>query len=173
MPVLDEDTVNLLEYRQLCNHPKYAKIWNQSFTNKMGHLCQVVGKGIDGEVQRIKGTDTFFMVDYEDIPRNQRKEITYTSVVCTVLPQKEDPNCTRITICGNLFYYPVDMGTPTASLELFKLIINSVLSKRGTQYATFDIKNIYLGTLLNQTEYVKIRLANIPQEFIEEYDLET
>ena len=77
-------------------------------------------------------------------------------MTCTVLPPKEDLNCTRITIGGNHICYPGDMGTPTASLELFKLIINSILSKRGVLYATFDIKKFYLGTPLNQPEYVKI-----------------
>ena len=65
---------------------------------------------------------------YNDIPKERRKEITYTSVVCEVRPQKDDPNRTRITIGGNPICYLIDVGTKTASLELFKLVINSVLS---------------------------------------------
>ena len=33
-------------------------------------------------------------------------------------------------------------------------------------------KKIYLGTPLNRPKYVKIRLSDIPQEFIDKYDLE-
>ena len=64
------------------------------------------------------------------------------------------------------------MGTPTAYLYLFKLIINNVLSQRGSRYATFDIKDSYLGTPLNQPKYVKIKLSDIAQEFIYNYDLD-
>ena len=81
MPALNEYTGKLLGYRQLRNHPKYVKIWNQLFTNEMGRLCQCVGQGLYGDGQHTKGTDTFFVINYKNIPRDQRKEITYTSVV--------------------------------------------------------------------------------------------
>ena len=84
-------------------------------------------------------------------------------MVCTVRPQKEDPNLTHITIGGNCICYPGDVGTPMDSLEVFKIIVNSVLSQGGSRYAKFDIKNFYLGTPLNQPEYVKIRLSAISQ----------
>ena len=94
----------------------------------MGRLCLGVGKGPNGSGQRIEGADTFFVIDYENIPHDRRKDITYTFVLCTVRPQKEDHNCTCITICGNHICYPGDVGTPKASLELFKLIVSSVIS---------------------------------------------
>lgn len=53
----------------------------------------------------MEGTKTFFVIRYEDILKNQRKQVTYTKVVCEVRPQKEDPNCTRITIGGNQICY--------------------------------------------------------------------
>ena len=71
MPFLDEDTGRLLEYHRLRNHPKYANIWNHSFTNEMGRLCQGVGQGPDGCGQRIEGTDTLFVIDYENIPHDR------------------------------------------------------------------------------------------------------
>ena len=94
-------------------------------------------------------------------------------MVCTVRPKKEHLNFTRITIGGNCIFYPVDVVTPTFSLEIFKLIVNSVLSRWVARYATFDIRKIYLGTPLNRPEYFKIRLSDIPQEFIDDYNLET
>ena len=60
------------------------------------------------------------------------------------------------------------MGTATASLEIFKLVVNSVLSRQGARYATFEINNLYLRIPLDRPEYVKIRLSEIPQEFIDE-----
>ena len=86
-------------------------------------------------------------------------------------PQKADPNHTSITIGGSRICYPGDVRTPTASLELFKLILNSVLSCKGARFACFDISNFYLGTPMDRPEYVKIKITDIPKEFIEEYNL--
>jgi hypothetical protein len=61
-------------------------------------------------------------------------------VICEVRPEKEDPNCTQITIGGSRICYPGDVGTNTASLELVKILLNSVLSRKGTWFSTIDLK---------------------------------
>eukprot|EP00804_Cyclotella_cryptica_P027782 CCRYP_009193-RA/>CCRYP_009193-RA protein AED:0.35 eAED:0.35 QI:0/0/0/1/0/0/2/0/335 len=124
-----------------------------------------------GTNQRIQGTDTFYVIDYIGIPFDRCSEITYSKVVCTVCPEKSDPDCTRITIGGNCICYPGDVGTKTPPLELMKLMINSVLSRRNAKCCTFNISNFYLGTPLDRPEYVRICIGDIPQEFIDEYDL--
>ena len=40
MIILDKTSGQLLEYRQLCKHPKFAHIWNISYANKLGQLYQ-------------------------------------------------------------------------------------------------------------------------------------
>jgi hypothetical protein len=77
----------------------------------------------------------------------------------------------RITIGSNNIAYPGDVGTPKGSIELVKLLIKSVLSQRNTRLTTMDLKNFYLNTLLDQPEYVRIKLADIPQELINKYKL--
>ena len=103
--------------------------------------------------------------------KDKVKEICYKSVVYEVKPGKKDPNRTRITICGTNVCYPRDVGTNTASLELFKLMINSILSRAGAKYVCFDIENFYFSTPLDKPEYVKIQLSKMLQEYIDEYDL--
>ena len=93
--------------------------------------------------------------------------------MCEVSLGEKDPNRTRIRICGTNVCYLGDVGTNTASLELFKLMINSVLSRRGAKYVCFDIENFYLITPLGRPAYVKIQLSKIPEEFIKEYNLAT
>ena len=92
-------------------------------------------------------------------------------MVCKVCPEKSDPNRTRITIGGNCITFPGDVGTPTASLELAKIVFNSVLSRLGTKFTTFDIYNFYLQTPLDRPEYARIKLSEIPEEFTLEYNL--
>ena len=61
-------------------------------------------------------------------------------VVWEVKPHKEYPNWTRITVAGSQICYPRDVGTPTGTLDLVKLIINSVLSCRNARFVCFDLK---------------------------------
>ena len=92
-------------------------------------------------------------------------------VVCEVRPDKDNPDHTRITIGGNRICYPGDVGTNTASLELFKLLLNSVLSCKGMRFSSINLKNLYLNTPIPDPEYVRIKIRNIPIEFMEEYKL--
>jgi hypothetical protein len=98
-------------------------------------------------------------------------EICHTMVVCEVRPGKDDPDRTRITIGGNRICYPGDVGTNTAFLELFTLLINSVLSRKDARFSSIDLENFYLDTPMPDLEYVHIKITGIPAEFIEEYKL--
>ena len=52
-----------------------------------------------------------------------------------------------------------------------KLLLNSVLLRKGATFVTFDIRNFYLQTPLDRPEYVRIKLADIPLDFVDEYKL--
>ena len=172
-PVTDEDTGAALEYRQLKRHPKLAPIWSNSYSNEMGRLCQGVGNGDKGPSnQRVKGNDTFRVTRHADIPKDRRKKIAHVRVVCEVRPNKADPNRVRITVAGNRICYPSDVGTSTTSLDLVKLMLNSVVSRPGAKFACFDAANFYLQTPeMDRYEYVRIKYDDIPQEFRDEYGL--
>ena len=172
MPVLDKETGKTLEFRQLRNHPKYKEIWNTSYCNELGRLCQGVGHGTARpHQQRVKGTNTFRVIRYEDIPVHKQRDICHTRVVCKVLPSKDDPKRMRITVNGGDIYYNGDVSAPTGSLELVKLMINSVLSLPGAKCACFDVKNFYLDMPLEEPDYVRVKLTDIPQELLDEYNL--
>ena len=82
----------------------------------MGKLCQGVGIGGNGLRKIVEVTDTFYVIKFEDIPKDRLNEIFYTSVVCEVIPGKKDPNRTQTTICGTNVCYPGYVGTKTDSL---------------------------------------------------------
>jgi hypothetical protein len=162
----------MLEHRQLRTHPDYKSVWDKSYANELGRLCQGIGTNNTNPTgKRIDGTNTFRPIAYTDIPSDRRQDVTYSRVVCEVRPHKDDPNRTRITIGGNRICYPGDTGTRTGSLELVKLQINNVLSTTNARFASFDISNFYLGTPLDRPEYVRIKFSDIPTEFKDEYRL--
>ena len=121
--------------------------------------------------QIVKGTGTFKVICFNNIPFEKRNAICNTRVVCEYRPENDDPSRTRITIAGGHILVTFDVSTPTVSLELVKQMINSVLSRQNARFAAFDIKKIYLDTPMEKLEYVRVNLEDIPQEFIEEYQL--
>ena len=128
MPVLDEETRQSLEYIQLRTYTKYQFLeW--IVLGKTWPILPRLRQGIDGtNNQHVKGTETFKVIYYADIPVEMGKETTYTKVVCKVRPNIYNPDRTRITIGVNRSYYPppTSNGTATGFLELVKLIINRI-----------------------------------------------
>jgi len=120
---------------------------------------------------RIKGTNTIVFTKEEEIPKERQKYCTYGKFVCDVKPTKAEPNRTRLTVGGDRINYPNDCRTPTADMLLVKLLFNSVISTKGAKFMTGDIKNFYLNTPLTRYEYVRLKLSDIPEEVIQEYNL--
>jgi hypothetical protein len=75
--VLDDETGNLLEYRHLMKHPKYKDTWLKSFGTEIHRL--------------VTTTETIFFKRKDEIPHDQRKDITCGRVVCTYRSEKKDP----------------------------------------------------------------------------------
>ncbi len=68
LAVLNGDTGKLLEHCQLCKVPCYKTVWDRSYANKLGRLCQGVGTWDKAGGKRVAGTNTFHLIAYADIP---------------------------------------------------------------------------------------------------------
>ena len=99
------------------------------------------------------------------------KDVTNIWFVCLVRTEKKVPNCTDATMGGKLINYPEDVGTNTATLLLIKIFLNSVISTLGAYFKNINLAIFYLMTPLKQPEFTKIKLSNIPEEIIQEYNL--
>jgi hypothetical protein len=100
MPVFDETTGKMLEYRHLINHPdpKVRKQWQISSANEFGRTMEGVGKNRPEE-DRIKGTDTIHLIKKCNIPKG--KKITYARFVSEIRLQKAEIHRTRLTAGGD------------------------------------------------------------------------
>jgi hypothetical protein len=136
LAVLDKESGQLLKHCQLCQDPCYKEVLDQSYSNELGQHCQGIGTGDKAGCKWVAEINTFHLTWYSNIPHHKCKEIIYTKVVCEIREGKEDKNCTRITVGGNLIFYPGDAGTNTALLELIKLMLNSVILHKGAQFST-------------------------------------
>ena len=163
--VMDDETGELLEYRQLIKHNKFKRVWGTAFGNEIGRLAQ-------GIPERVEGTNTFFFIDQSAIPKDRTKDVTYARICCNVRPEKiNEPNRCRITVGGDRINYPYEVATPTADLLTVKLLLNSVISTEGAKFCSVDIKNFYLCTPLKRFEYVRMHLSDFPEDVIEHYKL--
>ena len=98
------------------------------------------------------------------------KDVTYGQFVCNERPKKAKVNRTRFTVGGDKVNYPVAVSTPTAEMLVAKILFNSVISTKNSKFMTIDISNFYLNSPL-RPEFVKIKINDIPEEFIKEYKL--
>ena len=92
--------------------------------------------------------------------------------MCIVQPEKANTNCTQFTVGGDRINYPGKVATPTADMLVANILFNSVVSTKGAKFMTLDISNFYLMTPLKRPEYICMKLADIPQEVIDEYNLQ-
>ncbi len=77
LAVLDKKSGQLLKHRQLHGDPCYKEVWDRSYSNELGQLCQGIGTGDKAGGKWIAGTNTFHLTRYSDIPYHKRKEIIY------------------------------------------------------------------------------------------------
>ena len=163
--IYDKETKTYLNYRQLISHPKYKQTWTKSAANEFGRLAQGLKDG------RVKGTSTIKFIKKDQVPANRKKDVTYGSFNCDYRPGKEEEERTRLTRGGDRINYPDDCGTPTADMTLFKIHVNSILSTPGAKCLTMDIKDFYLNSPMKRPEYMKLKITDIPEEIIQEYNL--
>jgi len=159
--VLDKDTGELLEMRHLLVNPKYKDVWGKSHTTELGRLAQ----GIPGISE---GTNTIVFITRDEIPMNRLKNVTYGRICANYRPKKADPNRSRLTVRLNV---PGDCGTPIVDMVTVKLHLNSVILTKGTHYCTIDLKDFYLMTPMTRQEYMRMKIKDLPEEFVTMYNL--
>ncbi len=71
---------------------------------------------------------------------------------------------------GDRINYPEDVGTPTADMTLVKILLNSVISTKDARCVTLDIKDFNLNMPMKRNKYMRLKLADIPEEIMEEYN---
>ena len=119
-----------------------------------------------------KGTDSFMILRPEQVPLipNDRV-VTYANIFVDYRPQKDDPNCVRITARSDLIIYPGELTTIIADITTSKILCNCVLSTNNVKYICLDINFFYLCAPMSRYEYMKIPITILPQDVKEEYNL--
>jgi hypothetical protein len=143
--ILVKDTGDLLEHCHHIKHQKYRNTWSQSFGKEIRHLATT--------------TETIFFISKHKIPKDHQGKVRYGRIECDVHDGKKDNHHTRLTMGGNLIYYPGDCGTPMADLFTVKILLTTEQHHFDTKCKNHD--NQYQGFLL---EYIYGMLRIFPHE---------
>ncbi len=162
---MDANTGKLFNYRQLMRSAKHKQAWSLSSANKFEQLANGIGGRINNP------TNTIELICQHEVPTERMKDVTYRQFVCTVQPEKAEPNQMHFTVGGDRINYPGKVATPTTEMLVAKMLFNSVISTKGARFMTMNISNFYLMTPLHHPEFIHVKLSNIPNEVIEEYKL--
>eukprot|EP00804_Cyclotella_cryptica_P024856 CCRYP_020557-RA/>CCRYP_020557-RA protein AED:0.45 eAED:0.45 QI:0/0/0/1/0/0/3/0/298 len=138
-----------------------SRLFPTDFLNAI--LNKDTAQGIPGIVQ---GTNTIVFIAKDDIPIDRRRDVTYGRICANFRPEKDDPHRVRLTVGGNRIHFPGDCRTPTADMLTTKILLNSIISTQGARFMTIDIKDFYLNTPMARPEFMRLKLADIPKDFI-------
>ena len=56
-------------------------------------------------------------------------------------------------------------------MTLFKIHVNSIISTPGARCIIVDIKDFYLNTPMKRPEFMRLKITDIPNEIIDDYNL--
>jgi hypothetical protein len=160
--VIHPTTGAKMEYRGLISYDETFPTWYRAAVNDFRRLAQGVGG-------RIEGSNTIFFIPSSDVPRN--KTVTYGRFVVDVRPNKEEVHRVRLTVGRNLIKHDGDVSTRSADLTTSKCLWNRVISTEGAKYMCLDVRNFYLGTPMEDFEYLRIPIKRTPLEIITHYNL--
>ena len=76
-----------------------------------------------------------------------------------------------MTTAGQSFKYIDNVGTPTTEDTTTKVLTNSILSTKDEKCMIFEMNDMYLQTLLNFFEYMKIPYNIVPDKIKQQYNL--
>ena len=122
------------------------------------------------EIIRLFASETIRLIHWHQLPPG-KKAAYYNPVVRTKIKDGEFVRRVRGVIGGDQIVYEGDTAAHTASMQLIKLLLNSVVSDTDAKFMTADIKDFYLGTPLPTTEHMRIKLEHIPQHVVDTYDM--
>ena len=110
----------------------------------------------------VEGTNPIFFIEKTSVPADRWRDVTYGQIVVDYRLENTDPYRTRLKVGGDRVNYPGDCGTPTVELTTAELLLNIIVSTLNGKFMTIDIKDFYLNTLMARSEYIRLKINDLP-----------
>ena len=118
----------------------------------------------------VEGTNTMFFVEKTAVTADRWRYMTYGKIVVDYRPENTDPCRTRLKVGGGRVNYQGDCGTTTVDLTTVKLLLNSIISALNEKFMTIDINYFYLNTQMARSNYMRLKLSNLPKSVVQYYN---
>jgi hypothetical protein len=150
---LDQDG-NPLTYRSAINGP-YASFW---------HTAE------EEEIERLLDSNTIKFIPHSAKPKS-RLSSYYNPQIKLKFKDGKPVYRVRGTYGGDRSDFVGETHAWTASLPTIKILLNAVVSE-DANWMTIDLKDFYLNTEMERSEYMKLTRKQVPQSIIDKYQLE-
>ena len=140
------------------------RTWIKFLANDLGSLAQGIGKRIPS------GNNKIFFIKHYDVPEN--RNMSYVRLVESIRPNKTETHRVRVTVGGDVIDYTGITSIDTDSLATTSILLNSVISNLNAILMKAEIKYFYYNNPLSRFEYLRMAVADIPEEVIMQYHLE-
>ena len=96
-------------------------------------------------------------------------------MVCDHWSLKQELLRVRLTVGGDRLSYSSDAGSPAVTLLKAKLLFNSTISDsdKGACFMAGDLKDFFLATSMEDSEYMHIHLKYFFDDIRKEYDIDS
>ena len=123
------------------------------------------------EQKKIQGENTIFFIPHSHVPADAK--VIYANLICDVRPLKNETHRVRMNVGGDKLECDGNPSSPAVSLLNTKICFNSVISDahKGATFATADIKNHYLQSLMKNYQYMILSLKYFTQEIRDEDEI--
>ena len=123
----------------------------------MGRLAQ-------GNDVGVSSADTIEFFSFTLIPNNNK--ITYVAFAYNHRHLKEEPWRMKLVVGGDKLIYNDDTSSPPTDMLETKLLFNSIISDthKGARFAAFDLKDMFLMTLMDRPEYMRVPFEYFPED---------
>ena len=130
-------------------------------------------KAEEEEWDRLFNTGTAIPRNPNEQPPDRRKDTTYYNPQVKEKLNEAGQKTFRVrgTVGGDRIKYPGEVTARTAELESVKVLLNSVVSTPGAQWMTIDIKDYYLGTPMDRSEWMRVPIKFLPEATVIKHKL--
>jgi hypothetical protein len=122
------------------------------------------------EYVRLTDSNTWHAIYMHELPAGRKSTYLSPQYKEKIDHKGEHEYRSRFTAGGDRLDYPGAISARTADMEVVKVLLNSTLST-DSELMTMDIKDFYLGTPLEISQYIKVDCKFITPECMDKYDL--
>ena len=93
--------------------------------------------------------------------------------MCDYCPLKDEQWRVRLVVGVDKLVYSSNTGSPAKDMVETKLLLNSIISDptQTARFATMDLKDMFLHTIMTEPEYMKVHYKYFPTDICQKYTL--